>query len=447
LVLNLVSSTLPCIRRPRPRLNYQYVSLAVDGQIGVAHQSNTGNFFITECNKPNEWFMLDLESEYEIASVRIFNMEPFALVGAEIRVGNVDSFDGNPACASNFPGDSTVITVTCGALPAPPGRSLLLWAPLAGSTDESACFCKPGYGQVSSAIASCETCVAGTYSEGRCFNKDEGVSGWDGICADLEDGHGQECASYIQYSGMPPDMCCICMEAFPFEEHCTACPAGTFSDVEGASSCSQCEPGMFENATGSSACKMCAANADSLPGSPNERSCFCKAGFFGDGTSCKACQAGKYTFSHTAAFLTEKANPPEASRSYSSVYDNHAPGTGFARSILDSGDAWCAGGLTAGNEWMKIDLELAMRVDGVVLQARHDHDQYLTEVEVQHSLDPNSGFSSVQSQANGGVRFFPTATNSNKQKSELIFMEPVVARYIKIVAWSWVSHICTRAGV
>jgi hypothetical protein len=96
---------------------------------------------------------------------------------------------------------------------------------------------------------------------------------------------------------------------------------------------------------------------------------------------------------------------------------------------------------------MKIDLELAMRVDGVVLQARHDHDQYLTEVEVQHSLDPNSGFSSVQSQANGGVRFFPTATNSNKQKSELIFMEPVVTRYIKIVAWSWVGQSCTRAGV
>jgi hypothetical protein len=314
--------------------------------------------------------MLDLKSEYEIASVKIFNREPFqSLSGAEIRVGNNDSFDGNPACVSNLPGES-VITVTCGDT----GRYVFVVQPRS------------------------DTCLH--------FSEIE----------------------------------------VPIRLGCIPCPAGKLSVAVGASAaaaCVDCGSGTFENATGSSACKTCDANADSLPGSPNERSCFCKAGFYGDGTSCKACQAGKYTYSHTAAFLREKENPPEASRSYSSI-------AGGALSMLDSGDAWCAyiESQSANPAWMKIDLGLAMRVHGVVLQARHGYNDYLTEVEVQHSLDPNSGFSSVQSHANGGVRFFPAATFSNKEKSELIFMEPVVARYIKIVPWSWVGgQICTRAGV
>jgi len=61
--------------------------------------------------------MLDLESESNIASVTIYNRVDGwwdRIQGAEIRVGNVNSFDGNPACASNLPGDA-VITVTCGA--------------------------------------------------------------------------------------------------------------------------------------------------------------------------------------------------------------------------------------------------------------------------------------------------------------------------------------------
>jgi hypothetical protein len=106
---------------------------------------------------------------------------------------------------------------------------------------------------------------------------------------------------------------------------------------------------------------------------------------------------------------------------------------------------------SAGDQWMKIDLGLAMRVHGVVVQARHDLElggaQYVTEVEVQYSLDPKSGFSSIQSKENGGVRFFPTATYSNKQKSELIFMEPVVTRYLKIVVWGWVGWTSMRTGV
>jgi hypothetical protein len=106
----------PCPVSASSRYEDFAASLAVDGQ--------TDNYFHTVCDSANEWFMLDLESESNIASVTIYNrancgwmsirecQERFQ--GAEIRVGNVNSFDGNPACASNLPGDA-VITVTCGA--------------------------------------------------------------------------------------------------------------------------------------------------------------------------------------------------------------------------------------------------------------------------------------------------------------------------------------------
>ena len=157
-------------------------------------------------------------------------------------------------------------------------------------------------------------------------------------------------------------------------------------------------------------------------------------------TACLDCAAGKYSGVRTW-------NPSEASRSYSSVFCNEAPGTGHARSMLDSEQAWSAGGWgwSPGSQWMRIDLGDALHVHGVVIQARDGANQYVTEVEVQHSLDQNSGFSSVQSQAIGGFRFFPTSTNSHK--SELIFLEPVVAQFIKIVVWAWNSHISMRAGV
>ena len=143
--------------------------------------------------------------------------------------------------------------------------------------------CAAGHACISPACTSCEACVAGTYSDGRCFNKDKDVFAWDGICAWLENGGddgdadvSQVCLMLIGegygygfgYDGdpldaMPPDMCCICMEAFPFEEECTACPAGSFSDMEGASSCSQCEAGKYSLA-GASVCTNCVAGKYSL---------------------------------------------------------------------------------------------------------------------------------------------------------------------------------------
>ena len=61
-------------------------------------------------------------------------------------------------------------------------------------------------------------------------------------------------------------------------------------------------------------------------------------------------------------------NPPEAARTYSSVWGNSLPGTGLAQSCLDSPLAWAAAG--GGKQWMQIDLGRVWNVNGVVLQGR-----------------------------------------------------------------------------
>jgi WD40 repeat protein len=274
---------------------------------------------------------------------------------------------------------------------------------------------------------------------------------------------------------------------------CSDCEAGKYSATAASTVCTNCASGTYSGSTAST-CTSCPTLSNSLAGSTN---CECIAGHTGsNGGPCTACAAGKYksavgtgtcadcgagTYSETQGATTANTclncaagkysatvgaaltstcmdcgagtfraaavltwNPPEASRTYSTVNQNDTVGTGHAQSMLDSAQAWSAGLLSAGSQWMKIDLGDPMRVRGVVIQGR-DSSQYVTEVEVQHSLHPNSGSSGLQWQANGGVRAFPTATNN--QKSELLFMEPVVARYIKIVVWGWNKYISMRAGV
>ena len=52
--------------------------------------------------------------------------------------------------------------------------------------------------------------------------------------------------------------------------------------------------------------------------------------------------------------LAPEVNPLESSRSYSSVWGDDAVGTGHARSMLDSDQAWSAGSFSVGEEWMSI---------------------------------------------------------------------------------------------
>jgi hypothetical protein len=140
----------------------------------------------------------------------------------------------------------------------------------------------------------------------------------------------------------------------------------------------------------------------------------------------------KYVCETTCTLL----NPPECDRTYSSVYGDQACGTGHARSMLGSPQAWSARVNNAG-QWMRIDAGSALLVYGVRTQARASHNQKVTEFTVQHSTD-DSAWSNVD----GGARFTDASGELDAR-----FFTPVMAQYIRITVVSWASHISMRAGL
>ena len=97
-------------------------SNAVDGVSG------DGTHIHTECLSANEWWMVDLQTAMWVGSVKIYNRNGWfsRISGAEIRVGHETSWDANPTCATNLPGDA-VINVDCNAV----GRYLFVVQPRA----------------------------------------------------------------------------------------------------------------------------------------------------------------------------------------------------------------------------------------------------------------------------------------------------------------------------
>jgi hypothetical protein len=93
--------------------------------------------------------------------------------------------------------------------------------------------------------------------------------------------------------------------------NCTACPAGTFSNVSGLSLCSSCQPGTFSSSPGATACELCPANtfaaagsgncsacpmaASSPAGSASAGDCLCDPGTFAQSGNCSECAAGRYS--------------------------------------------------------------------------------------------------------------------------------------------------------
>merc|ERR1712151_1461794 len=87
--------------------------------------------------------------------------------------------------------------------------------------------------------------------------------------------------------------------------------------------------------------------------------------------------------------VTEKfvrAGVPENKRTYSSIWDNNKIGTGHARSMINSPQAWSAK-TNAVNQWMQMDLGSEQLVAGTVIQPRVGNTQYVTKYTVKTSLD------------------------------------------------------------
>ena len=136
-------------------------------------------------------------------------------------------------------------------------------------------------------------------------------------------------------------------------------------------------------------------------------------------------------------------NPPECDRTYSSVFERSACGTGYAQSMIDSPRSWSAGTNRAG-QWMRIDAGSKWPVYGVQVQTRccSPNGQRVTAFTIQHSTDD-----STWSAVDGGVTFTHAFTGASGTFDARFAAAPVMAQYVRITVVSWVGHISMRAGL
>ena len=137
--------------------------------------------------------------------------------------------------------------------------------------------------------------------------------------------------------------------------------------------------------------------------------------------------------------IVEALNPAEDQRSYSSVFDNDAVGTGHARSMLDSDQAWSAAQNTVG-QYMTISIGSAQTVAGVVTQGRKGNSQWVQSFKVQTSLENCSSYSDVDQ-----GRVF-TANVDQNSKVRAFFTTPVQASCVRLLPQSWYGSMSMRAA-
>jgi hypothetical protein len=136
-------------------------------------------------------------------------------------------------------------------------------------------------------------------------------------------------------------------------------------------------------------------------------------------------------------------NPAENKRTYSSVWNDDAAGTGFARSMIGSTQAWSSQHNDK-DQWVKMDLESEMSVAGLVVQDRYYSSQRVTSIKAE-----------VQKEDGTRVEVpgdFDTSTRSNNgainnKQVKVQFPEPVVGRYVIIKPQAWQDHISMRCAV
>ena len=139
-------------------------------------------------------------------------------------------------------------------------------------------------------------------------------------------------------------------------------------------------------------------------------------------------------------------NPLESARSYSTVYDNDALGTGHARSMLDSPRSWSSLTKTTG-DWLKMDLGTSKNIVGVVMQGRalpDDDPDGITRTQCVTSVGI-----SLSTYGSSWVDVVETASaNSDSNTQVTIYLPSVmVAQYVKITVKGYNDHPSMRAAV
>ncbi len=135
-------------------------------------------------------------------------------------------------------------------------------------------------------------------------------------------------------------------------------------------------------------------------------------------------------------------NPEEIKRSYSSVFNLNNIGEGYARSKLDSLQAWSAKDINV-NQWIKIDLDQEYEIIGIILQARKQYTQYVTKYNIKFNDLKDQYITDLQN-----LKGVDTYSSYDVDKRFYVFLSSKInARYIILNPTEWVNHISLRMGV
>ena len=141
--------------------------------------------------------------------------------------------------------------------------------------------------------------------------------------------------------------------------------------------------------------------------------------------------------------LNGDLNPPEFSRSYSSVWDNSAIGTGWARSMLSSDSAWCAQHNNQ-DQWMVIDTGNQTLAVGVIVQGPRlvpgiGCGEKVTRVAVSVGNAQDGPWTECGE--------YDCHTSNEHEQRRVMLNQPTAGRYVRLNPRSWEQHISMRAGV
>ena len=134
-----------------------------------------------------------------------------------------------------------------------------------------------------------------------------------------------------------------------------------------------------------------------------------------------------------------RTNPPEEARSYSSVFAGNSPGTGHARSMLSSAQAWSAQHNNQ-DQWVIIDLGERMSVQGIIVSGRHEvcHGQKVTRVRVEVADGADGPWTECGEHE--------CRVDKHDDEKRIVFAAAAAGRCVKLNPRAWEQHISMRCG-
>lgn len=142
----------------------------------------------------------------------------------------------------------------------------------------------------------------------------------------------------------------------------------------------------------------------------------------------------------TAKYDLIVGNHPENSRTYSSIWGNNRIGTGHARSMINSAQAWSAKSRSGIGEWMVINMGYEKKIGGIIIGSRKGRYkyQYVTKITVSTKSDTGEWVNQL---------IDVEAITRPGEIKKIEFNGIVLTQYVKITILGSNSHPSMRADV